>query len=37
MGRENYYLLTNLVSEEEKKVLTSIISHIEHGDGNVGI
>lgn len=37
MGRDNYYLLTNLVSEEEKKVLTSIISHIEHGDGNVGI
>lgn len=37
MGQGNYYLLTNLISEDEKKIITSIVSHIERGDGNVGI
>ena len=37
MGRESYYFLTNLISEDEKKVITSIIDHIERGEGNVGI
>ena len=37
MGDGNYYLLTNLISEDEKKVITSIVGHIERGEGNVGI
>lgn len=37
MGKGNYYLLTNLISEDEKKVITSIVDHIERGEGNVGI
>lgn len=37
MGNGNYYLLTNLISEDEKKVITSIVGHIERGEGNVGI
>ena len=37
MERKNYYLLTNLISEEEKAVITSIVAHIERGEGNVGI
>ena len=36
MGNGNYYLLTNLISEDEKKVITSIVGHIERGEGNVG-
>lgn len=33
----NYYLLTNLLSEEETKIITSIISHVERGERRVGI
>lgn len=32
-----YYLLTNLLKEDERKVLASIIDHIEKGDKRVGI
>lgn len=28
---DNYFLLTNLLSEDERKVITSIASHIERG------
>lgn len=33
----NYYLLTNLISEEETKIITSIISHIERGERRTGV
>lgn len=33
----NYYLLTNLLSDEEIRIITSIIEHIEKGEGRVGI
>lgn len=33
----NYYILTNLLSEEETRIITGIIGHIEKGDGRVGI
>lgn len=33
----NYYILTNLLSEEETQIITSIIKHIEHGEKRVGI
>ncbi len=32
-----YFLLTNLLSEDEHKVITSITSHIERGEKRVGI
>ena len=34
---DNYFLLTNLLSEDEKKVVTSITRHIERGEKRVGI
>ena len=34
---DGYFLLTNLLSEDEKKVITSITSHIERGEKRVGI
>lgn len=34
---KNYYLLTNLLSEEETRVVTSMIEHIERGEKRVGI
>lgn len=34
---QNYYLLTNLLSEEETRVVTSMIEHIERGEKRVGI
>lgn len=34
---DNYFLLTNLLSEDEHKVITSIASHIERGEKRVGI
>ena len=34
---ENYFLLTNLLTEDERKVITSITSHIERGEKRVGI
>lgn len=34
---KNYYLLTNLLSEEESRVVTSIIDHIERGEKRIGI
>lgn len=34
---DNYFLLTNLLSEDEKRVITSIASHIERGEKRVGI
>lgn len=34
---DNHFLLTNLLSEDERKVITSITSHIEHGEKRVGI
>lgn len=33
----NYYLLTNLLSEEERRIITSIVAHIENNSGKVGI
>lgn len=33
----NYYILTNLLSDEETQIITSIIKHIEHGEKRVGI
>jgi len=33
----NYFLLTNLLSEDERRVITSITSHIERGEKRVGI
>ncbi len=34
---DGYFLLTNLLSEDEKKVITSITTHIERGEKRVGI
>ena len=34
---DGYFLLTNLLSEDEKKVSTSITAHIERGEKRVGI
>ncbi len=34
---KNYYILTNLLSEEETNIITSIIDHIEKGEKRVGI
>lgn len=36
MNRD-YYLLTNLLSDEETKIITSIIKHIENGERRIGI
>lgn len=33
----NYYILTNLLSEEELRIVTSIIDHIERGEKRIGI
>lgn len=35
--KNNYFLLTNLLSEDERKVITCIISHIQRGEKRVGI
>ncbi len=35
--KNNYYLLTNLLNEEETRVVNSIVSHIEKNSGKVGI
>ena len=35
--KNNYFLLTNLLSEDERKVITSITAHIERGEKRVGI
>lgn len=34
---DNYFLLTNLLSEDERKVITSITAHIERGEKRVGV
>lgn len=34
---DGYFLLTNLLSEDEKKVITSITNHIKRGEKRVGI
>lgn len=34
---ENYFLLTNLLTEDERRVITSITAHIERGEKRVGI
>ena len=34
---DGYFLLTNLLSEDEKRVITSITAHIERGERRVGI
>ena len=34
---DNYFLLTKLLSEDKRKVITSITAHIEHGKKRVGI
>ena len=34
---DNYFLLTNLLSEDERKVITSITAHIERGEKRAGI
>ena len=34
---DGYFLLTNLLSEDEKKVITGITSHIKRGEKRVGI
>lgn len=34
---QNYYLFTNMLSDEERRIVTSIIGHIECGEGRVGI
>lgn len=34
---QNYYLFTNMLSEEETRIVTSIIHHIEQGGRRVGI
>lgn len=36
MNRD-YYLLTNLLSDEETKIITSLINHIENGERRIGI
>ena len=33
----NYYILTNLLSDEEIRIVTSIIDHIERGEKRIGI
>ena len=33
----SYYLLTNLLSDEEQSIITSIIHHIENGEKRIGI
>lgn len=33
----NYYLLTNLLSDEELRIVTSMVAHIEQGKNKVGI
>ncbi len=33
----NYYILTNLLSDDERRVITSIVRHIELGGNTVGI
>ena len=35
--KNSYFLLTNLLSEDERRVITSITSHIERGEKRVGI
>ncbi len=37
MSNTYYYLLTNSLSEEEKRVITSIVNHIEDNPSKVGI
>ena len=37
MSNNYYYLLTNLLTEDERRVVTSIVQHIEEGAGKVGI
>lgn len=37
MSSNYYYLLTNSLSEDEKRVITSIVAHIEDSSGKVGI
>ena len=32
---DNYFLLTNLLSEDERKVITSITAHIERGEKSI--
>ena len=32
---DNYFLLTNLLSEDERKVITGIAAHIERGEKRV--
>ncbi len=32
----NYYILTNLLSDEEIRIVTSIIDHIERGEKRIG-
>ena len=34
---QNHYLLTNLLSEEEERIITSITAHIEKGGKRPGI
>ena len=34
---DNYFLLTNQLSEDERKVITGIATHIERGEKRVGI
>ena len=34
---DNYFLLTNLLSEDERKVIASITAHIERGEKRAGI
>lgn len=34
---DRFYLFTNQLSDEETKVVTSIVQHIEQGDGRIGI
>ena len=34
---KNYYLLTNLLTEEETKIITSIIRHIENDERRIGV
>ena len=29
---DNYFLLTNLLSEDEQKIITSIAAHLERGE-----
>lgn len=34
---DNYFLLTNLLSEDERKIITGIAAHMERGEKRVGI